>query len=126
MRSVAVGGTAKRRIIHRAAKKLTAIIAGVSINSAVRVPRRGTTSRTRIVPKHESGPEDESEIEHGRFENLHCQLAKRNIGETSDRALASRIDSPCGLKATANPGDNFSCPLLLNTNISEYSFGIWL
>jgi len=35
--------------------------------------------------------------------------------------LAEGIDSPCGLKATANPGDNFSCPLLLNANISTAS-----
>ena len=56
MRSVAEGGTAKRRMIHRAASKLTTIITGVSISSAVLVPIRGTTSRTRMVPSTKPAP----------------------------------------------------------------------
>src|SRR5439155_16159498 len=32
-------------------------------------------------PKHETGSEDEGEIEYGRFENLHLQLAKKDWSE---------------------------------------------
>ena len=46
----AVDGRARRRTIQRAATMVTTSIMGVSISSAILVPKRGTTQSTRMDP----------------------------------------------------------------------------
>ena len=55
------------------------IITGVSINSALRVPMRGTISKNGNGAKHETGSEDEGEIGHGRFENFNPSTCQKKL-----------------------------------------------
>jgi predicted component of type VI protein secretion system len=56
MRYEAAPGTEKRRIAELHAAALTAIIIGISSNSAVLTPRRGITHKVRRTPNKNPAP----------------------------------------------------------------------
>jgi hypothetical protein len=51
-----VEGRARRRTIHRAATTVTTNMMGVSISSAILVPKRGTTHSMRMGPSTKPAP----------------------------------------------------------------------
>jgi hypothetical protein len=70
-RADGLGGTARRRTVHCAATMVTTSMIGVSINSAILVPRGGGDPERADSPKHEARSEYEREIEHASFQNRH-------------------------------------------------------
>ena len=52
-----VGGTARRKTIHRAAPIVTASMNGISISSDTLAPRRGTTNSVPVVPSTKPAPD---------------------------------------------------------------------
>ena len=55
-RADGMGGTARRRTVHRAATMVTTSMMGISISSAVLVPTRGTTDNVRMAPSTKPTP----------------------------------------------------------------------
>ncbi|HMK77444.1 MAG TPA: hypothetical protein VK568_14850 [Thermodesulfobacteriota bacterium] len=49
-------GTARRRTVHHAATTVTTNMMGVSISSAILVPKRGAAHRVRIDPSTKPAP----------------------------------------------------------------------
>ena len=68
-------------MVHRAAMKLTNIMTGVSINSAVLVPMRGTTSGTRTVPSTKPAPKTRAKYSPPDFQNLHLQTRQKIVAK---------------------------------------------